>query len=88
MFGRLIALDKQPGVCLVGVGETWKRLFSNIVLKVTVPKAAMACQDDHLCAGLKAKIDGAAHGVQDIWDENTTTEDWVFLIVDANISFN
>ena len=48
MFGRLIALDKQPGVCLVGVGETWKRLFSNTVLKVTVSEEKMECQDEQL----------------------------------------
>ena len=41
----LIALNKQPGVCQVDVGETWRRIFANIVLKVTGPKATMACQD-------------------------------------------
>ena len=54
MSGRLIALDKQPGVRLVGVGETWRRLFANIVIKVTGPESTMARQDDQLCAGLKA----------------------------------
>ena len=33
MSGRLIALDKQPGVHLVGEGETRRRLFVNTVLK-------------------------------------------------------
>ena len=46
MSGWLIALDKQPGVRPVGVGETWRRLFANIVLKVTGPEATMKCQDD------------------------------------------
>ena len=30
MSGRLIALDKHPGVCLVGVGETWRWFFAKI----------------------------------------------------------
>ena len=34
MSDRLIALNKQPGVRLVGVGETWRRLFANIVLEI------------------------------------------------------
>ena len=49
----------------------------------------MACQYDQMCARLKAGIDGTVHGVQDIWDENSTMEDWVFLlVVDANNAFN
>ena len=74
----LIVLDKQPGMYLVGVGETWHRLFANIVIKVMGPETTMACQDDQLCAGLKAGIDGEVHGVQAIWDENPTTKDWEF----------
>ena len=60
---QLIALDKQPGVRPVGVGETWRRLFSNILLKVTGSEATMACQDDQLCARIMAVIDGGVHGV-------------------------
>ena len=66
--GRLIMVDKKPGVCLVGVGETWRRFFVKIVLKVIGPEATMAFQDDQMCVGLKAVIDGAVHEVQDIWD--------------------
>ena len=43
----------------------------------------MACQYDQLCAGLKVGIDDAIHGVQALWDENLTTEEWGFLLVDA-----
>ena len=66
MPGRLIALDKQPGVHLVGVGETWICLFANIVLRVTIPEATSACQDDQMCDRLAAVIDGTVHGVQAI----------------------
>ena len=48
----------------------------------------MAYQDDQLCAVLKAGIDGAVHGVQAIWDEKPTTEDWGFLPVDVKHAFN
>ena len=88
MSGRLIALDKQPGVRPVGVGETWRRLFAKIILKVTGPEATMACQDDQLFPGLKVGIDGAIHGVQSLRDENLSTEEWGFLLVDAKNEFN
>ena len=48
----------------------------------------MAYQDDQLCAGLKAEIDGVVHGDQAIWDKNSSTEDWGFLLVDAENAFN
>ena len=66
MYGRLIMLDKHPGVRPVGLGETWWRLFTKIVLKVTRPESTMAFQYYHLCARLKAVIDGAIHRVQAI----------------------
>ena len=79
MSGRLIALDKQPSVHTVGVGETWWRLFSKIVLKVTVTEATLVCQDDKLCAGLKAGIDGTIHRIKALWDKNLSTEEWGFF---------
>ena len=88
MLGRLIALDKQPRVRPVVIGEMWQRLFSKIVLKATGPKATIASQDDKLCAGLKAGINSAVNGVQAIWGKKRTKEDWGFLIVDTNNVFN
>ena len=71
--GCLVVLYKQPCVRLVGVVETWRRIFAKILLKVTVPKATMTFQDYQLCARLKAEIDGAVNIVQAIWDGNSTT---------------
>ena len=88
MSGLLIALEKQPVVRLVGVGETWRHLFANIVLKVTGSEETMECQYEQLCTRIKAGIDGVVHGVQYIWDENSTTEDWRFLHLDANNTFS
>ena len=61
MSGRLMAFGKQPGVHPVGVGETWRHLFDSIVINITGTEDKMACQDDQLCAGLKAGINGAVH---------------------------
>ena len=43
MSGQLIALDKQPGIRQVGVGETWRRLMAKCLLKVAGPEAKDAC---------------------------------------------
>ena len=47
----------------------------------------MVCQDDQTCLRIKVVIEGAVHEVQFSWDESLTTEDWGFLIVDANNAF-
>ena len=88
MSGRLIALDKQPGVRPVGVGETWRQMFAKIVLKVMGPEATMAFQDDQLFSGFKLGINGAVCIFQALWDENSSTEEWGFLLVDAKNAFN
>ena len=88
MSGRLIVLDKQPGIRLFVVGETWWCLFSKIVLKVTGTEATMSCQDDQLCARLKEGIDSAIHGVQALWYKNLTTEEWAVFLIDTNNTFN
>ena len=48
----------------------------------------MAYQYDQMCAGLKLGIDGAIHMVQSLFEENLTTENWGFLLVDANNTFD
>ena len=78
MSGWMIELDKQPGIRPVGVGEMRRRLFANILLKVTGPEATMVCQDNQLCAGLKAVIDGAIHRVQALWGGDSSMEEWGF----------
>ena len=88
MYSRLIALDKYPGVRLVGVGEMWRRLFDKIVLNLMGPESNMVCQGDQMCAGRKAGIDRAIHRLQALWDENSSTEEWGFLLVEAKNVFN
>ena len=55
---------------------------------VTGPEAAHAGKDAHLCAGLNSVIKELVHRVQYIWGTNSTEENRVFLIVDANKAFN
>ena len=75
IFGRLIALNKRPGIRPVGVGETWRHIFTKFVLRLAGPEATNTCQYDHICSRLKVLIYGFIHGVKDIWDANVFTED-------------
>ena len=78
----MIFLDKHYVVYPVGVGEIWRRLLSKCLLRVTRPEATNACQNDQLCDRLKAGIDCTVHEVRYIWESKSSTEDWVFLLVD------
>ena len=62
MSGPMIALDKQTGVRLVRFRETWRRIFSKIMLKLTCLEATMTCQDDYPCDALKAELTAQSTG--------------------------
>jgi len=67
MAGRLVALDKQPGVRPVGIGEIYRRLMAKCVLAVTGRQATTACDNLNLCTGLQAGIEGAVHAMGNAW---------------------
>ena len=56
MSGRLITLDKQPGIRPVRVGETWRRLMAKCLLKFAGPEVKSACGTTQLVGGLEAGI--------------------------------
>ena len=62
--GRLVALDKQPGVRPLGIGESWLRCVSKCVLRECGKEGKAACGSTQLCAGLEAGIEGAIHAVR------------------------
>ena len=64
MSGRLIALDKQPGIRPVSVGETWQRLMAKCLLQVMGPEAKAACGTIQLPEGVEAGIKGAIHAMR------------------------
>ena len=43
MSGWMIALDKQPGIRPVGVGETWIRMMAKCLRRVAGPEDKVAC---------------------------------------------
>jgi hypothetical protein len=74
MAARLVALDKQPGVRPVGIGEIYRRLFAKCLLKVIGSQATAACGNYNLCAGLPAGIEGAVHAVREVFEEQEAAE--------------
>jgi hypothetical protein len=87
-MGRLIALDKCPGIRPVGIGEIWSRLIAKVIFVEAGPEAKNACSDNQLCAGLEAGIEGGIHAVNQFWKEIELEESNGFLLVDARNAFN
>ena len=56
MSVRLIALEKQPGVRLLGVVETWRQLMAKCLLWVTEKETKAAYGTKQLAGGVEAKI--------------------------------
>ena len=88
MSGRLIALDKHPGITPVGVGETWRRMMAKFLLGVVRPEAKAACGTTQLAGVLEERIEGAIHAMRVLWEKHKKEEDWGFLLIDARNAFN
>ena len=63
MACRLVVLDKRPGVCPVGIGETLRWALAKLFMRAAGEQAKTACGNIQLCAGLEAGIEGATHAV-------------------------
>ena len=66
--GRLIGIDKFPGVRPVSIGELWKRLITKCFLLVAGQTAKEVCGVDQLCAGLEAGVEGGVHSMVREWE--------------------
>ena len=67
MSGRLIVLDKQPGIRPFGVRETWQRLVAKCLLWVTGPEEKAACGKIQLAGVVEAGIEVAIHAMRVLW---------------------
>ena len=67
MASHLIAFDKCPGVRPIGIGETLCRIIGKAVCLATHLDATLVCGSDQLCAGLQAGIEGAIHGMNQLF---------------------
>jgi hypothetical protein len=90
MVGRLVALDKCPCVHPLGIGKTWRRLCTKLVLIACSSDTKEKCGIDQFCTGLEAGIEGGIHAISELWtlDSMQSGGRMGFLLVDATNAFN
>ncbi len=81
---RLIALDKNPGVHPIGIGDTLRRIIAEAILFVTASNIqdAMGCLQ--LCAGQISGIEAAVHSTRSAFESDDVE---AVLLVDASNAF-
>ena len=62
---RLIALDKCPGVCPIGIGDTARRIIAKAVLAVIREDVQDTASSAQLCAGQISGCEAAVHSVRE-----------------------
>ena len=88
MSNRLIALDKNPGVRPIGIGQIWRRLMAKTVVSMAGHVATEVCGTDQLCVGLKSGIEGGIHAATQLWKEMADEPEFGALMLDAVNAFN
>ena len=83
--GRLIALNKKPGVRPIGVGEVCRRIVGKAVLSVISFDIQEAAGFLKLCGGQFAGCEAAVHAVRSMFQEEDTQG---ILLADASNAFN
>ena len=82
---RLIALDKNPGVRPIGVGEVCRRIIGKAILCVIGLDIQEAAGSVQLCAGQSGGCESAIHAVRSLFSD---PESQGLLMVDASNAFN
>ena len=61
MACRLMALDKIPGVCPVGIERTLRWDLAKLIMRAARDQAKMSCGNLQICIGLESGMEGATH---------------------------
>ena len=82
---RLIALDKNPGVHPIGVGEVVRRIIAKAALSIIGSDIQRAAGPLQLCAGQSSGVEAAIHAMRTLF---TSDDAEGMLLVDASNAFN
>ena len=85
LASRLIALDKNPGVRPIGIGEVCRRLIGKAALLILKDDVIEVTGSRQLCAGQKSACESIVHCVRELFDGDETEG---LLCVDASNAFN
>ena len=83
--GRLIALDKNPGVRPIGVGEVARRIICKAILTILNFDILEAVGPSQLCAGQDSGCEAAVHTIRHLYSDSNIEG---LLLVDASNAFN
>ena len=82
---RLIALDKNPGVRPIGIGEVSRRIINKAILRVLHHDIQEAAGSLQLCAGQLGGCEAAIHAARSMFSSQNCEG---ILLVDASNAFN
>lgn len=82
---RLIALDKCPGVCPIGIGETPRRLICKTVLWYLRGDIINSVGPLQTCAGRVGGCEASVHAMRSAFESSEVD---ALLLVDASNAFN
>ena len=82
---RLIALDKNPGVRPIGVGEVSRRIIAKAVLSIIRVDIQEATGSLQLCSGQTSGCEAAVHALNEAYHQDDAE---AVLLVDATNAFN
>jgi hypothetical protein len=84
LANRGVALDKNPGVRPIGVGEMLRRILGKAIMSVTIDDVQRAVGSLQLCAGHPAGVEAAIHAMRTFLESGDNDG---ILLIDADNAF-
>ena len=82
---RLLPLDKNQGLRLIGVGEVLRRIAGKVIMNVIKGDIQEAAGSIQVCAGQQGGCEAPIHAMRSIYED---TETDAVLLIDAANAFN